>query len=283
MEDVKLFLTDLVKKTDIDPKKILLIRHALSDPKCKQYFDNNMVEEYTCIQKKDFNNKYDYWLVFRSGEGTTAILYSFYKVIDSYPNTPENMPEGFAAPWDFDGNGTYFELERLDTFEEFEHRLTIQWGKNTHNWKHKCTTEKEILSIQSEKKIPFSSYEDVRLMYPKLKEIIDNPKIYKDWHDALSMVNGVYLIVDTESGMQYVGSAYGKEGILQRWESYVTKKHGGNKKIKELLNEHPDRYKSFQFSILKVLPYDTEEDEVVVFENNYKDKLLTRKFGLNAN
>lgn len=280
---VSLLLTDIIKKTGIEPENIMLIRHALSNDKCREYIDNNMVVEYTCVQKKNFTDKYDYWLVFLSGEGTTAILDSFYKVKGKYPNTPENMPEGFAAPEDFDGKGTYFELEKLDTFKDFEHRLTIEWGKSTHMWHHRGTTEKEILSIESKKKIPFSSYEEIRLTYPKLKEIVDNPEVYSDWHTALSVVNGVYLIVDTESGMQYVGSAYGQEGILQRWEDYVNTKDGGNKKLKELLDKHPDRYKSFQFSILKVLPYDSEEDDVIATENNYKDKLLTRKFGLNAN
>lgn len=280
---VKLLLSDIIKKTEIDPKNIMLIRHVLSNVKCKEYVDNNMVKEYTAIQKKDFKNKYDYWLVFISREGTTAILDSFYKVTGPYPNIPENMPEGFAAPEDFNGEGTYFELERLDTFKEFEHRLMIEWGKGTLMWHQKATTEKEVLSIQSENRIPFSSYEDIKLKFSKLKEIVDNPDVYADWHTALSNINGVYLIVDTESGMQYVGSAYGKEGILQRWESYVETKHGGNKKIKEYLDKHPDGHKNFKFSILKVLPYDSEEDEVIAFENNYKEKLLTRKFGLNAN
>lgn len=261
----------------------MLIRHVLSNAKCKEYVDNNMVKEYTAIQKKDFKNNYDYWLVFISREGTTAILDSFYKVTGPYPNIPENMPEGFAAPEDFDGEGTYFELERLDTFKEFEQRLMIEWGKGYRMWHQKATTEKEVLSIQSEKRIPFSSYEDIKLKFSKLKEIVDNPEVYADWHTALSNINGVYLIVDTESGMQYVGSAYGKEGILQRWQSYVETKHGGNKKIKELLDKHPERYKNFKFSILKVLSYDSEEDEVRAFENNYKEKLLTREFGLNAN
>ena len=64
---------------------------------------------------------------------------------------------------------------------------------------------------------------------------------------------------------------------------YKKKSHGGNKKIKELLKENPDRYKSFQFSILEVLPSNLSNDEVIDKENKYKDKLLTKKFGLNDN
>ena len=281
--EVKLFLSDILKKTDIDPKNIMLIRHVLSNDKCREYVDNNMVEEYTCIQKKNFTNKYDYWLVFISREGTTAILDSFYKVNGEYTNAPENMPEGFAAPEDFNGNGKYFELERLDTFKDFEQRLMIEWGDGYRMWHHKGTTEKEIIAIQKEKKIPFTSYEDVRLSYPKLKEIMDNPNLYSDWHTALSNVKGIYLIVDTTDGKQYVGSAFGEKGILQRWTSYVNTKDGDDKKLIELLDQHPERYNDFQFSILKVLPEDMEKSEVIKIETKYKNKLLTKKFGLNAN
>lgn len=280
---VKLLLSDILKKTDIDPKNIMLVRHVLSNDKCRQYVNNNMVEEYTCIQKENFKNKYDYWLVFISREGTTAILDSFYKVNGEYSNIPENMPEGFVAPEDFDGNGKYFELERLDTFKEFEQRLMIEWGEGYRMWHQKATTEKEVIAIQKEKKIPFSSYDDVILLYPKLKEIIDYPDVYSDWHTALSNVYGIYLIVDTKTGERYVGSAYGEKGILQRWTSYVNTKDGDDKKIIELLDKHPERYNEFQFSILRVLPSDMDKDEVIRIENKFKEKLLTRKFGLNAN
>lgn len=111
---------------------------------------------------------------------------------------------------------------------------------------------------------------------------MENPA-YSDWQAALKSIYGIYLIVDKESGKQYVGSAYGKEGILQRWTKYVKTGHGDNKKMIDLLKEDPYRYKSFQFSILQVLPSNLTNDEVIEVENKYKDKLLTRKFGLNDN
>ncbi len=33
----------------------------------------------------------------------------------------------------------------------------------------------------------------------------------------VSSVNGVYLILDTRTGNQYIGSAYGNDGIWQKW------------------------------------------------------------------
>ena len=42
--EVKLFLSDILKKTDIDPKNIMLIRHVLSNDKCREYVD------YRCLR-----------------------------------------------------------------------------------------------------------------------------------------------------------------------------------------------------------------------------------------
>ena len=47
-----------------------------------------------------------------------------------------------------------------------------------------------------------------------LKYIVDNN--LPSWKTALSNVKGVYIIVDTKNGKQYVGSAYGDECIWQR-------------------------------------------------------------------
>ena len=50
-----LLLKDIMNREGIDPKRVKLIRHALSDPKCKKYIDNNMVKEYTCVQNKSIS------------------------------------------------------------------------------------------------------------------------------------------------------------------------------------------------------------------------------------
>ena len=52
------------------------------------------------------------------------------------------------------------------------------------------------------------------------------------WQAALAQWRGVYLIIDQSDGKQYVGSAYGRENILQRWLGYARTGHGGNKLLK---------------------------------------------------
>ena len=150
-------------------------------------------------------------------------------------------------------------------------------------WHQKGTTEKPIVAIQADEKKVFSGFENLILTYDELKEIVENPTIYEAWHTALSSVNAIYLIVDQETGKQYVGSAYGKDGLLGRWSCYVNSLHGNNKLMKEMICAYPESYHHFQFSILQILPKTATDDEVIQTESLYKKKLLTIPFGMNDN
>ena len=146
----------------------------------------------------------------------------------------------------------------------------------------KGTNEKPIVTIHDKR--VFSGYEDFVLTYDELREIVKDPTAYESWHAALSSVNAVYLIVDRENGRQYVGSAYGKGGLLERWAHYVDSLHGGNKLMKELLCSYPERYTHFQFSILQLLPKTVKPEDVIHTETLWKKKLLSYEpIGMNAN
>ena len=142
---------------------------------------------------------------------------------------------------------------------------------------------RNLIFMNRDKKI-FSGYENAILTYEELREIVQDPTAYESWHTALSTVNAVYLIVDRENGRKYVGSAYGKGGLLGRWTHYVKSLHGDNKLMKELLCDYPDRYTHFQFSIWQLLPKAVTPDEVIQTETLWKKKLLTYEpLGMNAN
>lgn len=136
--------------------------------------------------------------------------------------------------------------------------------------------------MPDEKKV-FMGYEKVLLSYDQLKEIIDNQEIYEAWHTALKSVNAIYLIVDTETGKQYVGSAYGTDGLFGRWNCYINTLHGNNKEMKQVICDYPERYHAFQFSILQILPKTIISDDVIEIENLWKKKLLSMTFGMNDN
>lgn len=115
-----LHFTDILKKAGLDPARVKLIRHSLSDKdfaKC-YYAGPQMVWEYTRIQKPNFSKDYDYWCVFISGKSTTARLFACYKVNGSVPATPtsnrqifrwrdalkETLPILIWNPWTVCGN-----------------------------------------------------------------------------------------------------------------------------------------------------------------------------------
>jgi len=279
-----LCFSDILQKAGLDPAKVKLIRHALTDAGFRTCCERDMVLEYTRQQKNGFSSGYDYWCVFISDKGTLAKLFACYKVGGAVPDAPAVMPVGFPFPEWFQGNGSYFDLNYVDNLKEYEGRLIIDWGKGTRMWHQKGTTEKPVVAIQADQKKVFSGFENLILTYNELKEIVENPIVYDAWHTALSSVNAIYLIVDRETGKQYVGSAYGKGGLLGRWTCYADSLHGNNKQMRELICAHPERYRHFQFSILQILPKTATDEEVIRTESLYKKKLLTHSpFGMNDN
>lgn len=277
-----LSFSDVLRKVELDPQRVKLIRHSLADKEFKKCYDENMVWEYTSVQNSKFSNGYDYWCVFISGKSTTARFYACYRVTGSMPDTPDVKPDGFPLEDWFQGQRMFYNLEPFAPLEEYAGRLLIEWGKGALAWAQKGTNEKPIVAIQ-DKRI-FAGYENVILTYHELKEIVKDPTAYESWHTALSSVNAIYLIVDRENGRQYVGSAYGKGGLLGRWEHYVNSLHGGNKLMRELLCSYPERYTHFQFSILQLLPKTATPEDVIHTETLWKKKLLSYEpIGMNAN
>ena len=142
-----------------------------------------------------------------------------------------------------------------------------------------------LLSYLLEKRVAltdFFGFDQVDIDYKTLKYIVfDN---VSSWRNALSNVKGIYLIVDTLTGKQYVGSAYGDECIWQRWEQYAKNGHGGNVELKELLKANGTEYKyNFKYSILEVCNMNLGNEYLIQRETHWKEVLLSRQFGLNKN
>lgn len=97
----------------------------------------------------------------------------------------------------------------------------------------------------------------------------------------------MYLITDINKGKLYVGSATSDYGmLLQRWRSYADNGHGGNKRLKEIVDSDGIDYvrSYFQYSILE--NYNAKVDDGVILEREswWKEILQTRgEFGYNDN
>jgi hypothetical protein len=156
-----------------------------------------------------FSKGYEYWAVFISGSGTLARFHSIYRVGKSCPDTKDSIPDGLPIieASRYVGNGAVFELVKIDALADVEQKLTIDWGNSARMWHQKGTTEKPIISIQPDEKKVFTGFENLVKSFDEIKEIVENPEIYEAWHTALSSVYAIYLIVDVETGKQYIGSA----------------------------------------------------------------------------
>ena len=128
----------------------------------------------------------------------------------------------------------------------------------------------------------FPGFNGVLLSNAKLRTIVRESA--PSWRTALSNVAGVYLITDTSTGKHYVGSAYGGDGIWQRWTAYATSGHGGNRELCDLLKaEGPDHAQFFQFTLLEICDMNSSDEQIINRESHWKTALRSREFGLNRN
>lgn len=221
------------------------------------------------------------WDVF----GNAEYIISFIAERDRYAK--------FAGVWKVtektlepDGKRFYYKTEECAGFDELKLRLVVFWGEGTRSWGqwlHRKGNKVVSELLPNNYVMDFPGFYDFSLSYHDLKLMIDNPDSNREWHRMLSSISGVYLILNKETGQQYIGSAYGKGGIWQRWSYYSKNPTGGNKLIQELLSTSPESYKNFQFTILRVLEPSSTKDEVFCQEKLLKQKLGSRAFGLNAN
>ena len=281
----QLSFSDVLIKAGINPKDVKLIRHAYSDKCFSACAEANLIKEYTSHQKKGFSKGYKYWAIFISSQSTLAKFYGIYEVGDSVPDSRDKAPKGLPDIYakEYVGKNAIFDLTPIDCLKEYENKLIVEWGNATRSWHQKATNEKPIISILPDSKKVFNGFEDLILDYDTLKEIVEDSVTYESFQIALKSIYAIYLIVDKETGKQYVGSAYNKDGLFGRWRVYVETGHGNNKLMKEVVCDYPERYHAFQFSILQILPKTVTDDEIVHIENRWKDKLLSKKFGMNDN
>jgi len=282
-------LSELVKMRGFDPNtKIKLVRHKDANYDIKRLYKTNQLDFYQSTQSKNVFDNCDYIMSFIGDEGTKAIYIGTYKKISVEKLTDDLIPPEY--PYIDDDlkreDHFYYKLEKTDLLDDLIDRLVIDWGKSAISWYQwfNAKNDKKVVEILPKGYVrDFSGFDNVLLSFDELEKIIKNKDANRNWHDMLRSVAGIYLIIDTQTGMQYIGSAYGEEGILGRWKDYVQTKHGGNMVLVDLITVDPERYKKFEFSILQTLPRSMNKDLVIRTEQLYKRKLGSRAFGLNGN
>ncbi len=257
--------------SEFSSAKIKLVRHKDHRPEHRELMkdkDREKLLEYQAEQSDSVFHDCDYIISFLGLDGYKSILFGVFKV------------NGFVEK----NNKFYYDLEELTEFDYLVNRLIIDWGKAAQSWYQWYNNEKEVISILPHGYIgEFPGLLNFTLSFDELEMLIKNPDANRIWKNHLKSVNGIYLILDKKTGEQYIGSAYGKEGVWHRWDSYVKSHHGNNKELERLCNADKNYHKNFQFSILQTLPSNLTEKEMIYIENLYKEKLGTKVHGLNRN
>jgi hypothetical protein len=219
-----------------------------------------------------------------AGKATFIGLYSIGEskplYYDKYWKVPANVELKSFGMKGFTGEKRssvlWFDLElMLDFYASWKGKLIISWPPPELSWWRRADrNEFPIHAILEDNVLDAAMprWDEIKLTWDDLRILP------KNLESALSHWRGIYDIFDTSDGKGYIGSAYGKDNILGRWQNYATRGHGGNR----LLRKRDPR--NFQFTILERVSPDMKDSDMIRLESSWKERLHTRKpYGLNDN
>ena len=292
-------LNDLLHGNGIDPRHVLVFRHRPHEPEL------NKVLPWLAAEKPDVFNAYQqtqkqrvervmqkmvgsgYVASFIGREPGKALFVGLYSIESSKPLTYKQfwripayieMKAFGIKGWTHDGEAKtvlWFDLVLTDFYAHWKGRLVVGWSPPERSWWRRAhRNDFPVLAILEDSVLDAAmpGWDAIDLSWEELAVLPTR------WKAALRQWRGIYYVFDTSDGKGYVGSAYGKENILQRWKGYAARGHGGNR----LLRGRDPR--SFQFTILQRVSPDMEASDVIRLESSWKERLHTRyPHGLNDN
>lgn len=168
----------------------------------------------------------------------------------------------------------FFDLERTNHYADWSGRLVVRWPPPERAWFRWADKNEIPVHAIHEQSLFDKDMPDWRELVVNWADLAIMPT---KWRNALAHWRGIYFILDVSDGKGYVGSAYGAENILSRWQSYAVTGHGGNKALRLRLPEN------LRFSILQRVSPDLPAEDVIALEGTWKARLHTRRNGLNEN
>lgn len=293
--ETKLYLKDILK---IDPQIIPNSKIVLNMTLGKG--EKSCIDAWLESDKDNRDVKFSFWSNYGKQKNFQMgnIVFGFARLngftnryllitVSKITFVPENDHCSYEPLPEYNGylGRVIIEVEKGNAFARYVFNLSRYVGK--------C----EVIQIlQTEYgSTPFPGYANASFDFRTLKRNID----YDEWKYPLSSVNGVYLIFDSSNGKKYIGSAYGSQGIYGRWKNYLDsgfddlEEESGiyypNKQLKHIVN-NPEKGMSyiqnnFIYTILEVMPYNSDKDSVIHREQYWKHVMHTinSPYGYNSN
>jgi hypothetical protein len=289
-------LNDLLRSNSIEPAGVFVLRHRPSEPELRK------VLPWLAAEKPEVFNAYQqtqgpklerslkaaaYVASFIGHEPGKALFIGLYGVGASNPLTREQFWQipayiemkafgmrGFAED-DPRSVTLWFDLALTEFYQSWKGKLIVEWPPPERSWWRRAhRNEMPVSAILEDSALDTAvpTWNEITLTREELRVLPTR------WRDALSHWRGIYYIFDVSDCKGYVGSAYGRDNILQRWVGYASTGHGGN----ALLRKRDPR--NFRFSILQRVSPDMDADDVIRLESTWKERLHTREpHGLNDN
>lgn len=171
-----------------------------------------------------------------------------------------------------------YELTPVREYQNLYGRLVVAYKNSTQQLKRNAENVLDDIKVVELLKSPyngveFKGYNNVNLSFQELEVIVKNN--IDEWKRKLENVTGIYMLMDRNNGKKYIGSAYGQDGVWQRWISYIYSQNGGNKELVQLDNDYIRN--NFVFTLLEWYALGTDMEFIVSRENYWKKVMLSRK------
>lgn len=274
-------LVSLLCSRGVYPTKtpVFLMRHADKRyPDLFRHIGTRALTLYQAVQQRRYKPG-DLIVGFFGNRAGHALLLGVWRVDECILTSVAKKRGLLDGAFEFHLGRYYHELAELDLLHDVRLKLEVTWGKELVWRRVLRQTNSYPIQIREGCPVPFQGLSSVSLVMAELRLVLGDI----EWKTALGGVAGVYLIADEREGRQYIGSASGGLGILQRWSEYAKTGHGGNKKLIALLRGNSSRENDFRFTLLETFPRDTANAHAIMRENYWKLALGTRAHGLNAN
>jgi hypothetical protein len=292
-------LSSLLSETSIDPRRVIVMRHRPFEPEL------NKVLPWLAAEKPDVFNAYQqtqgpklekvmsalrgtgYVASFIGHGPGRALFVGLYQIGDSRPLTLSEYWEvpAYAEMKTFGMRGftpdqgrsslLWFDLCLTEFYAQWKGKLVVGWPPPERSWWRRAhRNDFPVLAVLEESALVagMPGWNEMSLSWEELDVLPTR------WRAAIEQWRGIYYIFDRSDGKGYVGSAYGADNLLSRWQNYAATGHGGNR----LLRERDPR--QFSFSILQRFSPDLDARDVIRLEATWKDRLHTRApLGLNDN
>lgn len=272
-----LTFNDLLALEGLETPGVRLVRHQDGRLKPGRMYeawrsDRAAFEAYQSVQSRDVfavDGRLASFIVTEAGK---TVFIGMYRVAgrDTCP------PGSVDALIGHDVSGQIkYDLRLVEQLTDYRDKVVIDWGPGTRTWVQRADKQaKPVIELAEQYEPRFPGFREF------VRPIDEVASLPHGWQQVLRSVKGVYLLVDIDSGHQYVGSAKGADSLLGRWMDYTNGGDGGDVGLRAATKGGRRKY---QVSVLEVVDDHTPDDTIEQIESYWKNKLLSRRFGLNRN